>query len=93
MTLRQFLKTSGAAIAVVVLAGMLISATRGKADGDNSESRIEQGFDIAPVPLDLHGKNRALVGLGSYLVNGPGDWKPILWAAEEDQYGDVLGRR
>ncbi len=73
MTLRQFLKTSGAAIAVVVLAGMLISATRGKADGDNSESRIEQGFDIAPVPLDLHGKNRALVGLGSYLVNGPGD--------------------
>jgi len=32
-------------------------------------SRIRQGFAIAPVPLDLKGKNRALVGLGSYIVN------------------------
>jgi hypothetical protein len=38
----------------------------GRAD---EASRIQQGFDIAPVHLDLQGKNRALVGLGSYLVN------------------------
>jgi hypothetical protein len=37
--------------------------------GDESDSRIERGFEIAPVPLRLEGKNRALVGLGSYLVN------------------------
>ncbi|HEX2340368.1 MAG TPA: hypothetical protein VHI98_07805 [Vicinamibacterales bacterium] len=41
--------------------------------GDHDESRIKQGLAIAPLPLDLQGKNRALVGLGSYFVNGPGD--------------------
>ena len=35
---------------------------------DDSESRVQQGLSISPVPLDLHGKNRALVGIGSYLV-------------------------
>jgi hypothetical protein len=30
---------------------------------------VRQGLVIAPVPLDLKGKNRALVSLGSYLVN------------------------
>jgi hypothetical protein len=33
------------------------------------ESVVKQGLAIAPVPLNLRGKNRALVGLGSYLVN------------------------
>jgi hypothetical protein len=40
---------------------------------DNKDSRIEQGFDIAPVPLHFDRKNRDLVGLGSYLVNAVGD--------------------
>src|SRR4029453_19365023 len=40
---------------------------------DDSESRVQQGLAIAPVPLDLQGKNRALFGLGSYLVNAQGD--------------------
>jgi len=35
-------------------------------------SRIAQGFEIAPVPLDLAGRDRDLVGLGSYLVNAVG---------------------
>ena len=39
----------------------------------NGESEIQRGFQIAPVPLNLGGKNRGLVGLGSYLVNGPMD--------------------
>ena len=37
-----------------------------------SESTIQRGFEIAPVPLNLKGKNRALVGLGSYIVNTGG---------------------
>jgi hypothetical protein len=41
-------------------------------DGGDDQSRIQQGYSIAPVPLSLHGKNRALVGLGSYLVNAVG---------------------
>ena len=39
---------------------------------DTSESTIQRGFEIAPVPLNLRGKNRALVGLGSYIVNTGG---------------------
>ena len=39
---------------------------------DSSESQIQRGFEIAPVPLNLRGKNRALVGLGSYIVNTGG---------------------
>lgn len=42
-------------------------------DEDNvPDSRVRQGFAIAPVPLNLHGKRRALVGLGSYIVNAQG---------------------
>jgi len=36
-------------------------------------SLIDEGFEIAPVHLNLAGKNRNLVGLGSYLVNAVGD--------------------
>lgn len=41
-------------------------------EGRIPKSRIEQGFRIAPVPLHLEGKNRSLVGLGSYIVNAQG---------------------
>src|SRR6266436_8722675 len=75
MTLRRFLKTIGwcAALAGVVLAGTLIRSPRVRADDDDNESKIQVGFAIAPVPLNLDGKNRALVGLGSYIVNAQGD--------------------
>ena len=45
------------------------SATAGAKDEQGDESKIQQGYRINPVTLNLHGKNRALVGLGSYLVN------------------------
>jgi hypothetical protein len=35
-------------------------------------ARVIRGFRLAPVPLNLHGKNLVLVGLGSYIVNGQG---------------------
>jgi hypothetical protein len=38
-------------------------------DGDQEKKRIEHGFDIAPVPLNLEHKDHNLVGLGSYIVN------------------------
>jgi hypothetical protein len=66
----------GATLACAGLAvvGTLISSPRGRAQdqGTDSDSRIEQGFEIAPVPLNLDGKNPALVGLGSYIVNTEG---------------------
>jgi hypothetical protein len=39
------------------------------------ESEIQIGFQISPIPpakLNLQGKNRALVGLGSYIINAQG---------------------
>ena len=51
-----------------------LTSQSGRADNedDSNNSRIQQGFAIAPVPLNLDKKNRALVGLGSYLVNAVG---------------------
>jgi hypothetical protein len=40
-------------------------------NGEEELSRI--GFQIAPVPLNLQGKNPDLVGLGSFLVNAVAD--------------------
>ncbi len=73
------LKTAGVitAFAAIILAGMGNSSKRVTAQdgtgGQTEESRIQRGFAIAPVPLTLQGKNRALVGLGSYVVNAVGD--------------------
>src|ERR1700757_1293174 len=60
------------AFVTIVAATMLVTSPRVHAQSDranHADSRIERGFDIAPVPLKLEGKDRALVGLGSYLVN------------------------
>ena len=38
-------------------------------DDEREEGKVERGFAIAPVPLNLDGKERRLVGLGSYIVN------------------------
>lgn len=70
---RWTLATKG--IALAMLAAMTTWSPPATAAGvdDDTASRIKRGFDIAPVHLDLAGKNRALVGMGSYLVNGAGD--------------------
>lgn len=53
--------------AVIMMAGLLNSSAQ---ERDNeSESQVQKGFAIAPVHLNLDGKNRSLVGKGSYLVN------------------------
>src|SRR6202140_1989955 len=79
MTRRKFGKPAAAVatFAAIILAGMLSSSRLVQAtdddDEDRNESKIQRGFEIAPVPLNLEGKNRALVGLGSYIVNAQGD--------------------
>jgi hypothetical protein len=79
MTPAQKRKVMGATVAFTALlaAGMLLSSPRGRADDgddrDDRDPRIQKGFEIAPVHLDLEGKNRALVGLGSYIVNAQAD--------------------
>ncbi len=63
----------GAAVAVFVAS---LGLTAVKADtGNESESRIQVGLQYAQqqgITLDLAGKNRASVALGSYLVNAVG---------------------
>jgi hypothetical protein len=60
---------------VVVLLGAVQHNAKAGGDDDDfaiSQSRINEGFRIAPVHLNLAQKNIALVGLGSYLVNAVG---------------------
>ena len=59
----------------VVTLGWVLSAADGKSKGQDvlnnnrERARIDQGFEIAPVPLRFKGLDPDLVGLGSYLVN------------------------
>jgi hypothetical protein len=61
----------------LLLAALALSAS-GIAAGDpdrgvvGGESQIQRGLAISPVPLNLAGKNRSLVALGSYIVNAQG---------------------
>ena len=53
---RQFLNAAGSGVlfAVAVLGGIGIGSRPGNA-ADEDESKIQQGFAIAPVPLNLTG--------------------------------------
>lgn len=63
-----------AAITTGALALSLAAAAVARDDDDDTESKIQRGFQIVPqgVHLNLAGKNRALVGMGSYIVNTNG---------------------
>jgi|HubBroStandDraft_1064217.scaffolds.fasta_scaffold34878_3 hypothetical protein len=78
MTPRQRIKVLGATLSLAGT-GLALMLTRSPAvqahdDWDGDEGPLVKiGFEIAPVPLNLEGKNRDLVGLGSFIVNGPGE--------------------
>jgi mono/diheme cytochrome c family protein len=56
--------------AVLVLALTVPLGGCGDDDKDTEEqARIDKGLMLSPVPLNLEGKDRDLVGLGSYIVN------------------------
>jgi len=64
------------ALSVITLAGSLTVLTAAHAQSSPSsdeEQLVRIGYEIAPVPLKLDGKNRDLVGLGSFIVNAQGD--------------------
>lgn len=64
---------TGAALCLVLSAAFAYSANDTRKD-DYLEHQIRRGYEIVPpgVKLNLQGKNRALVGLGSYIVNTSG---------------------
>ena len=75
MKSQQLIKTAGTVVilSVIVMGGMLIRSPRVHADDNDQQAKIRIGFQIAPVKLNLAGKDPALVGLGSYLVNAAND--------------------
>jgi len=73
--MKQFFKTAGAvtALGAIALAVFLIRSPRVKADDDQLQTKVQIGLNIAPVKLNMTGKDPTLVGLGSYIVNGAND--------------------
>jgi hypothetical protein len=57
---------------VLALAGDSRTRAQGGGDPEGDEAKARIGLAISPVELNLDGRNRALVGLGSYLVNATG---------------------
>jgi hypothetical protein len=69
LKLRNYGRAS-AIIAALIVSGAALSPTLAHdEDRRPDEANVRRGFEIAPVPLNLRGKDRDLVGLGSYLVN------------------------
>jgi hypothetical protein len=60
---------AGALFAVLALTGISRLPAYGGGDPEGDEAKARIGLAISPVELNLRRKNRALVGLGSYIVN------------------------
>lgn len=82
MKTRFVIKCSGGVVlvlAAVVFAGIINTAGRVQAQderNDDEDQFVHIGYTIAPVLLNLEGKNseqRRLVGLGSFIVNAQAD--------------------
>jgi hypothetical protein len=69
--MKQLLATTSLLAGFIVLIFVGYARTI-DAQASSETSQIQIGMHIAPVRLDLTGKNRALVGLGSYIVNAQG---------------------
>lgn len=73
-------RTQGGLLSAIVFAATALLCANGHADGRDDDddgyltSLIKRGYEISPrgVQLNLVGKNRTLVGLGSYIVNTSG---------------------
>ena len=57
---------------LMLTAAFLAFGGAASAQPASEAARIRAGYAINPVPLDMTGRNPALVGLGSYIVNGQG---------------------
>jgi hypothetical protein len=83
--------TVSATFTALVIAGILINTAPGRADngGGNDPreaTKIQIGFSIAPVHLNLVGKSYDLVGLGSFIVNAQSDCNGCHTASPATEY-------
>jgi hypothetical protein len=89
MRVSLFQTRSGAIAAALILVGMFSGqqpASAGHEDRESSEAKVRRGFEIAPVPLNLTGRNPELVGLGSYIVNAQSSCNDCHSAGPVSQY-------
>jgi hypothetical protein len=69
----KYLSVLAGLLAALTLFALAVNSTPANAQNPGKdESEIQEGFAITPVPLNMVGKNPALVGLGSYIVNAEG---------------------
>ena len=93
MKLKHMLKPAGAItlFAAIVFTALLSSSRPVRAgdddDNDRNESKVRKGFAIAPVHLNLEGRDRELVGLGSYIVNAQADCNGCHSAGPQTEFG------
>src|SRR5687768_9765791 len=67
--MKRTLEGAVMAFGTVLGLALFVGAIAGHAQGN---SPIQQGDDLAPVPLNLDGLKRPLVSRGSYIVNAQG---------------------
>ena len=86
--------TTGATFVVVLVGGMSLLPSRGRAENDNNGAQDEKqmiqiGLTVAAsdgIHLNTAGKDQDMVGLGSYLVNVGGDCNGCHTADPSVQY-------
>jgi len=78
---------ASAILAALIVSGSALSpALADDEDRSTNEANVRRGFEIAPVPLNLGGKDRDLVGLGSYLVNAVASCNDCHSAGPADEF-------
>ena len=83
---------SAATLVAIALAGMSSISSPLPAQDTAEAAIIQRGFEIAPVPLNLAGKNRDLVGLGSYIVNAVSDCNSCHNSGQPPNFDFAAGR-
>jgi len=81
--------TTGSGIATLLIAGSFLcspSVQAQQATPTFDVTKVLKGFQIAPVPLNMQGRDPSLVGYGSYLVNAVGDCNGCHSAGPQTEY-------
>src|SRR3984893_10062139 len=84
---KQVISVKGVGVAALVMGGLLFQTSNAQAQTPAIDpAKVLKGLQIAPVPLNMVGKDVNLVGYGSYLVNANGDCNGCHSAGPQTQY-------
>jgi hypothetical protein len=81
--------TTGSAIATLLITGLFLSSPSAQAQQSTTTfdvTKVLKGFQMAPVPLNMQGRDPNLVGYGSYLVNAVADCNGCHSAGPQTEY-------